>query len=100
VSGPILARLDGHADAQSIGAKPRFRVGRGSRSRRRASTMLMATCSPPCSTASRPRCGFFNNGAIGFIELETESTGFSDFGTELKNPISRQWQAVVFASFG
>ncbi|KAA3451575.1 ubiquinone-dependent pyruvate dehydrogenase [Mesorhizobium sp. SARCC-RB16n] len=28
----------------------------------------------------------FNNSALGFIELEQKSTGFLDFGTELKNP--------------
>ena len=28
----------------------------------------------------------FNNGALGFIELEQKSTGFLDFGTELNNP--------------
>ena len=28
----------------------------------------------------------FNNGALGFIELEQKSTGFLTFGTELKNP--------------
>ncbi|MEA2775315.1 MAG: hypothetical protein QOF90_721 [Acetobacteraceae bacterium] len=28
----------------------------------------------------------FNNGALGFIELEQKSTGFLAFGTELKNP--------------
>ncbi|HYB10050.1 MAG TPA: ubiquinone-dependent pyruvate dehydrogenase, partial [Alphaproteobacteria bacterium] len=28
----------------------------------------------------------FNNGALGFIELEQKSSGFLDFGTELKNP--------------
>jgi pyruvate dehydrogenase (quinone) len=28
----------------------------------------------------------FNNGALGFIELEQKSTGFVDFGTEFKNP--------------
>src|SRR5215471_12522516 len=28
----------------------------------------------------------FNNGALGFTELEQKSTGFLDFGTELKNP--------------
>jgi pyruvate dehydrogenase (quinone) len=28
----------------------------------------------------------FNNGALGFIELEQKATGFLDFGTELKNP--------------
>ena len=28
----------------------------------------------------------FNNSALGFIQLEQKSTGFLDFGTELKNP--------------
>ncbi|HEV2551154.1 MAG TPA: thiamine pyrophosphate-dependent enzyme [Stellaceae bacterium] len=28
----------------------------------------------------------FNNGALGFIELEQKSTGFLNFGTELDNP--------------
>jgi pyruvate dehydrogenase (quinone) len=28
----------------------------------------------------------FNNGALGFIELEQKSTGFLDFGTEFQNP--------------
>jgi pyruvate dehydrogenase (quinone) len=28
----------------------------------------------------------FNNGALGFIELEQKSTGFLTFGTEFQNP--------------
>jgi pyruvate dehydrogenase (quinone) len=28
----------------------------------------------------------FNNGALGFIEIEQKSSGFLDFGTRLKNP--------------
>jgi len=28
----------------------------------------------------------FNNGALGFIEIEQKSTGFLETGTELKNP--------------
>src|SRR5205814_10038527 len=28
----------------------------------------------------------FNNGALGFIELEQKSRGFLNFGTEFKNP--------------
>jgi len=28
----------------------------------------------------------FNNGALGFIELEQKSTGFIDYGTDFKNP--------------
>jgi len=32
----------------------------------------------------------FNNGALGFIELEQKSTGFPDFGSS-RIRISRQW---------
>ena len=28
----------------------------------------------------------FNNGALGFVELEMKATGFLDFGHELENP--------------
>jgi thiamine pyrophosphate-dependent acetolactate synthase large subunit-like protein len=28
----------------------------------------------------------FNNGTLGFIELEQKSTGILDFGTQFKNP--------------
>jgi pyruvate dehydrogenase (quinone) len=28
----------------------------------------------------------FHNNALGFVELEQKSTGFVDFGTDLKNP--------------
>jgi len=28
----------------------------------------------------------FNNGSLGFVELEQKSTGFVDFGTDFKNP--------------
>jgi pyruvate dehydrogenase (quinone) len=28
----------------------------------------------------------FNNGSLGFVELEQKSTGFLDFGTDLQNP--------------
>jgi pyruvate dehydrogenase (quinone) len=28
----------------------------------------------------------FNNGALGFVELEQKSTGFLDYGTQLENP--------------
>src|SRR3979490_1454118 len=37
----------------------------------------------------------FNNGALGFIELEQKSTGFLDFGTGFKNP---NFAAVAEAS--
>ncbi|HTJ59353.1 MAG TPA: ubiquinone-dependent pyruvate dehydrogenase [Devosiaceae bacterium] len=37
----------------------------------------------------------FNNGALGFIELEQKATGFLDFGTELENPnFARMAEAV------
>jgi pyruvate dehydrogenase (quinone) len=36
--------------------------------------------------ARRGRRLVFNNGALGFIELEQKSTGFLDFGTDFKNP--------------
>jgi pyruvate dehydrogenase (quinone) len=43
----------------------------------------------------------FNNGALGFIELEQKSTGFLTFGTELNNPnfaamaeaVGRSWHS-------
>ena len=39
----------------------------------------------------------FNNGALGFIELEQKSTGFIDFGIELKNPnFAAMGEAVGF----
>jgi pyruvate dehydrogenase (quinone) len=28
----------------------------------------------------------FNNGTLGFVELEQKSSGFLDYGTTLKNP--------------
>ena len=41
--------------------------------------------SPSWSTDFRQEV-VFNNGALGFIKLEQKSTGFLNFGTELKNP--------------
>jgi pyruvate dehydrogenase (quinone) len=37
----------------------------------------------------------FNNGALGFIELEQKSTGFLDFGTGFKNPNFAAMAAAV-----
>jgi pyruvate dehydrogenase (quinone) len=36
----------------------------------------------------------FNNGALGFIELEQGATGFLDFGIEFKNSnfVAMDWQ--------
>jgi thiamine pyrophosphate-dependent acetolactate synthase large subunit-like protein len=33
-----------------------------------------------------PKLLVFNNGVLGFIELEQKSTGFLNFGTEFNNP--------------
>jgi pyruvate dehydrogenase (quinone) len=37
----------------------------------------------------------FNNGALGFIELEQKSVGFLDFGTDFKNPNFAQMAEAV-----
>ena len=43
----------------------------------------------------------FNNSALGFIELEQKSTGFLDFGTGSRTPISRRWpKPSAFVAFG
>jgi pyruvate dehydrogenase (quinone) len=43
-------------------------------------TMLMGDSNLPVKVV------VFNNGALGFIEIEQKSSGFLDTGTELKNP--------------
>ena len=44
----------------------------------------------PAQSAGRQLCVVkvvvFNNGTLGFIELEQRATGFLDFGTGFKNP--------------
>ena len=37
----------------------------------------------------------FNNGSLGFVELEQKSTGFLDFGTELVNPNFAQMAEAI-----
>jgi pyruvate dehydrogenase (quinone) len=49
-------------------------------------TMLMGDCISLVQLDLPVKVVVFNNGALGFIELEQKSTGFLDFGTELKNP--------------
>jgi thiamine pyrophosphate-dependent acetolactate synthase large subunit-like protein len=49
-------------------------------------TMLMGDLLPLVQHRLPAKVVVFNNGALGFIELEQKSTGFPDLGTELKNP--------------
>ena len=43
----------------------------------------------------------FNNGTLGFVELEMKAAGLADYGTDLVNPISPSWRnlpvSVAFA---
>jgi pyruvate dehydrogenase (quinone) len=50
-------------------------------------TMLMGDFLSPAQLGL-PVKVVFNNGALGFIELEQKSSGFLDFGTGLENPNS------------
>src|SRR5258705_6023846 len=49
-------------------------------------TMLMADCISLVQLGLPVKVVVFNNGALGFIELEQKSTGFLPFGTDFKNP--------------
>jgi len=49
-------------------------------------TMLMGDFLTVAQVGLPVKVVVFNNGALGFIELEQKSTGFLDTGTELKNP--------------
>jgi pyruvate dehydrogenase (quinone) len=49
-------------------------------------TMLMGDFLTLAQLGMPVKVVVFNNGALGFIELEQKSTGILDFGTELKNP--------------
>jgi pyruvate dehydrogenase (quinone) len=76
-----------NAMAQAIGAQatcPRRQVislsGDG------GFTMLMGDLLSLTQLGLPVKVCVFNNGALGFIELEQKSTGFLDFGTEFKNP--------------
>ena len=84
----VLAWLDGQRD----GAGDR-RAGRLSRSsgdlalgRRRLHHADGRLPDASCSYGLPVKVVVFNNGALGFIELEQKSTGFLDFGTDFKNP--------------
>jgi pyruvate dehydrogenase (quinone) len=73
--------------AQSIGAQAAFR-GRQviSLSGDGGFTMLMGDFLTLVQLGLPVKVVVFNNGALGFIELEQRSTGFLDFGTGFKNP--------------
>jgi pyruvate dehydrogenase (quinone) len=76
-----------NAMAQAIGAQAAF-PGRQviSMSGDGGFTMLMGDFLSLSQLGLPVKVVVFNNGALGFIELEQKSTGILDFGTGLKNP--------------
>jgi pyruvate dehydrogenase (quinone) len=76
-----------NAMAQAIGAQASF-PGRQviSLSGDGGFTMLMGDFLSLVQLGLPVKVVVFNNGALGFIELEQKSTGFLPFGTEFKNP--------------
>jgi pyruvate dehydrogenase (quinone) len=76
-----------NAMAQAIGAQAAF-PGRQvvSLSGDGGFTMLMGDFMSLVQLGLPIKVVVFNNGALGFVELEQKSTGFLDYGTELKNP--------------
>ena len=76
-----------NAMAQAIGAQAAF-PGRQvvSLSGDGGFTMLMGDLLSLVQLGLPEKVVVFNNGALGFIELEQKSTGFLPFGTEFKNP--------------
>jgi pyruvate dehydrogenase (quinone) len=76
-----------NAMAQAIGAQSAF-PGRQvlSLSGDGGFTMLMGDLISLVQLGLPVKVVVFNNGDLGFVDLEQKSTGFLDFGTELKNP--------------
>src|SRR5437016_2144147 len=76
-----------NAMAQGIGAQAAF-PGRQviSLSGDGGFTMLMGDFLSLAQLDLPVKVVVFNNGALGFIELEQKSTGFLDFGVDLQNP--------------
>ena len=76
-----------NALGQAIGAQAAFR-GRQviSLSGDGGFTMLMGDFLSLVQLGLPVKVCVYNNGALGFIELEQKSTGFLNFGTEFKNP--------------
>jgi pyruvate dehydrogenase (quinone) len=76
-----------NAMAQAIGAQAAFPKRQViSLSGDGGFTMLMGDFLSLAQLGLPVKVVVFNNGALGFIELEQKSTGFVDFGTEFKNP--------------
>ncbi|HUA26806.1 MAG TPA: ubiquinone-dependent pyruvate dehydrogenase [Steroidobacteraceae bacterium] len=76
-----------NAMAQAIGAQAAFPQRQViSLSGDGGFTMLMGDLISLAQLKLPVKVVVFNNGALGFIELEQKSTGFLDFGTELNNP--------------
>jgi pyruvate dehydrogenase (quinone) len=76
-----------NAMAQAIGAQATFPMRQViSLSGDGGFTMLMGDFITLAQLGLPVKVVVFNNGALGFIELEQKSTGILDFGTELKNP--------------
>jgi pyruvate dehydrogenase (quinone) len=76
-----------NAMAQAIGAKAAFPKRQVvSLSGDGGFTMLMGDFLSLAQLGLPVKVVVFNNGALGFIELEQKSTGFLNFGTEFKNP--------------
>ena len=49
-------------------------------------TMMMGDFITLTQIGLKPKIIVFNNGSLGFIEMEMKASGFLDTGTELKNP--------------
>src|SRR6202158_4611046 len=76
-----------NAMAQAIGAQSAFPARQViSLSGDGGFTMLMGDFLSLAQLGLPVKTVVFNNGSLGFIELEQKSTGFLDTGTELKNP--------------
>ena len=76
-----------NAMGQAIGAQAAFRNRQViSLSGDGGFTMLMGDLLSLVQLELPVKVVVFNNGALGFVELEQKSTGFLDFGTEFKNP--------------
>lgn len=76
-----------NAMAQAIGAQATFPARQViSLSGDGGFTMLMGDFITLAQLGLPVKVVVFNNGALGFIELEQKSTGILDFGTGLKNP--------------
>jgi pyruvate dehydrogenase (quinone) len=76
-----------NAMAQAIGAQSAFPQRQVlSLSGDGGFTMLMGDLISLVQLGLPVKVVVFNNGDLGFVDLEQKSTGFLDFGTELKNP--------------